>query len=142
MGPRETSTEFDSLGDIERSGSDTWIVTFGDTMSLLLTFFVLLISFSFFEAGTIPLPTRDKDNFIGGGMRQGDSWLKKNFNIARKDLGLDDDAANVKLADESFFVENESYVETFGKNRFQKMNERLKKMMTENPALLSVLIQK
>ena len=63
----------------EEQGAPEWMVTFSDCMTLLLTFFVLLLSFSSFDdkayrkfitilaqggQGTSDAPTRNRDSVI------------------------------------------------------------------------------
>ena len=43
-----------SMEEEEPSGAPEWMVTFSDCMTLLLTFFVLLLSFSSFDKETLP----------------------------------------------------------------------------------------
>ncbi|MBU1862865.1 MAG: hypothetical protein KKH94_04270 [Candidatus Omnitrophica bacterium] len=145
-----THEEINFIDDFEEEGEDdvssAWIVMFGDSMSLLLTFFVLLISFSLFSYGSVTTQMRSLSEFLGGGERRGEQTIRKSINVSKKKLEVDDDMKSVQLADASFFVKNKKKGIDDDINKFQKMNkeiaERVKEFIKENPALLSVLIQK
>lgn len=77
-------------------GAPEWMVTFGDLMSLLLTFFILLLSFSSMDvarfkemAGTI------KDNFGLKLSRDDDIMVKKAENFIRKEIKIDYNARRI-----------------------------------------------
>ncbi|MFZ7125435.1 MAG: flagellar motor protein MotB [Desulfobacterales bacterium] len=66
--------DFDSRLDSDESGAPEWVVTFGDLMSLLLCFFVLLLSFSEID--------RQKYKIVAGS-------LAKAFGIQRREKVFD-----------------------------------------------------
>jgi len=121
--------------------SPAWLVTFGDTMSLLLTFFVLLISFSSFEEPvSITRALGSMSNHLGGGAVRGMSQVRATENLSPQEMEMVKKLMGIQLADTAIPDIKESVIDV-DMNMFQKVN-RLKKMLEENPALLHILIQK
>ncbi len=127
--------------DYTEEGKFGWIITFADAMSLLLTFFVLLISFSSFETFEMSQSIQSVSEHLGGGEIKGMRPIKTSFNISKEEQELSKKLIGVKLSDLPIPYDLEGRPIDLYLNKYQKLNA-LKKMLKENPALLSVLIQK
>ena len=118
-----------------------WLVTFADAMSLLLAFFVLLISFSSFETSAVSQSIRSVSKHLGGGARSGSRIIKTSHRVSKEELELSKKLIGVKLSDLPIPYDVSERPIDLHINKYQKINE-IKKLLKENPALLSVLIQK
>ena len=87
-------------GKSEDKGAPKWVVTFGDLMSLLLCFFVLLLSFSEMD--------RQKYKLVAGSLAQA-------FGIQRKDRSQTDSPRGAKMVALSF---DQDLVPKFARDEF------------------------
>lgn len=135
-------TVFSSVNtdDAESKGAG-WLVTFGDSMSLLLTFFVLLISFSSFDTLEVSDTMVSMSKFLGGGAKAGDDRLRANFGKAKDSLDMTKKLLGVELSELPIPIEVNEPVIDLQITDAQKLNT-VKKMLKNNPALLKILIEK
>ncbi len=128
--------------DNEDDESDTslWMVTFADSMSLLLTFFVLLISFSSFDNEAIVASMYSMNDHLGGGQKKGDRMIKANLNLAEE---MDEymKKAKVELSDTDVPFNVKEKPIKVNNSSFQKTNA-IKELLKRNPALIRMLISK
>jgi len=134
-------SQFNMSNEDDGGNEQLWIVTFADSMSLLLTFFVLLISFSSTETVGVTESMQSMSSHLGGGAKSGAALTKANFNISKEEDELAKKYLNLKLSDMPVpFNVNEKPIK-LSMNNFQKVNA-IQELLKENPALLSMLIQK
>jgi len=60
----------------EKAGGDRWLVTFNDLMTLVLTFFVLLLAFSAMKPDYLVQATNSFRNTLGGGVTAGGGVMR------------------------------------------------------------------
>ena len=118
-----------------------WIVTFADSMSLLLAFFVLLISFSTVDKDYMDDMVNSVNDHLGGGVKPGDRIMKADFAKAHDKVVIQDDIRD-RLIEKALENEekNTQVIENPIKS-FSKM-DMLKEMLKDNPALLKLLLEK
>jgi chemotaxis protein MotB len=93
----------------QQLGAPEWMVTFSDCMTLLLTFFVLLLSFSSFD---------DKDNF-----RKMNSSFAAQFSFGRQGQSEDDSVSDALRFNQELYYGSEKPTLAEGrKNRFKRKN--------------------
>jgi flagellar motor protein MotB len=125
----------------EQEETPLWLVTFADSMSLLLTFFVLLISFSSFEEVSISESMQSISEHLGGGVQSGLEKLRTTYNLAEDEDELAKTFLGLDVSDKQVpFNINEKPID-LDVNNVNKM-KALKELLKTNPALLSILIQK
>jgi chemotaxis protein MotB len=137
---RNESFKLDSNDD-DDGNEQLWIVTFADSMSLLLTFFVLLISFSSTETVKVTESMKSVSEHLGGGARVGVTQTRTNFNISQEEDELAKQYLNLTLSDMPVPFQVDEKPIKLSLNKFQKVNA-IQELLRENPALLSMLIQK
>ena len=110
------SEEVLSDGATEDKGAPKWVVTFGDLMSLLLCFFVLLLSFSEMD--------RQKYKLVAGSLAQA-------FGVQRKDRFQDSPkgATMVSLSFDQDLVPQHKREEYIAMEAMEKLGEDLKKAL-------------
>lgn len=125
----------------EKEETPLWLVTFADSMSLLLTFFVLLISFSSFEDVSISESMQSISEHLGGGVQSGLEKLRATYNLAEKEDELAKTVLGLDVSDKQVpFNLNEKPID-LDVTESKKM-KALRELLKTNPALLSILIHK
>jgi len=130
-----------SFGEEDQGDGQLWLVTFADSMSLLLTFFVLLISFSSFENVSLTETMQSISEHLGGGEKVGYNQIRTNYNLSKEESELAKQILGLRLTDMPTPFQLDEKPIALDVNRFRKINA-LKELLKENPALLSILMQK
>lgn len=129
-------------GDEEPSRQSAWMVTFGDSMSLLLTFFVLLISFSSFDEVKISSTMEALTEHLGGGAKAGSKIVKASYNIAGEEIQVTETDIRKKLIESPLPSINEQVFELdLGGELKRKKLDTIKELLASNPSLLNVVLQ-
>lgn len=131
-------TDFNSF-DSDEDDSPGWIVTFADSMSLLLSFFVLLISFSSFDNDYVDKAVSSVNQHLGGGEKIGSNVVKADFAKAEVQIVMDETLTS-RLIEQASDNKAERVIDLEIK-KFNKMT-MLKDMLKENPSVLKLLLEK
>ena len=131
----------DMFNGEDEEDKQLWLVTFADAMSLLLTFFVLLISFSSFEEASVVQSMQSMSEHLGGGIKEGMEHIRSSFRMSDEEDELSKNYIGLRLADSPVkFGLNDKPISS-DLSDFKKVHA-MQELLKDNPALLNILIQK